>query len=276
MKERAKRAVARLRSIGEGVGRRGKEAMRNLRDLPSRPAYRALAERATKALAVVGFFALLGAGAWGSVQAVKLLPSLGSTILAAAVNLTSIFIPASSPPPALEAPEVSPPSEPAAESGEVGVPREPSAGERTMSVHPLGGGAPAPSSGPGVDLAVKILEVGAIDTASDEFIPGSPVAVSATRKAAVRFSVENLGTERSPAWSFNASLPTSPVFVFHSDPQRELGPGDRIEFTMGFDNATGDAGGNGTIAITADPTGAIKEVTKENNAATATVKIVFP
>lgn len=48
-----------------------------------------------------------------------------------------------------------------------------------------------------------------------------------------RFTVENIGTNRTPStWIFSATLPSG--YVYTSDPQQTLGPGDRIAFTLGF------------------------------------------
>lgn len=48
---------------------------------------------AVKALAVIGFLAILFFGAWGAVTVVRYLPNALSTLAAAAVSITSLFIP---------------------------------------------------------------------------------------------------------------------------------------------------------------------------------------
>jgi hypothetical protein len=82
-------------------------------------------------------------------------------------------------------------------------------------------------------------------------------------RIAVRFAVENLGTRTSPQWTFNAVLPTYPGNIFSSPSQQALGPGDRIEFTLGFDSVI-DAD-TGVLTVNVDPAGSINESTKANN-----------
>ncbi|MBY0472723.1 hypothetical protein K2Q00_00340 [Patescibacteria group bacterium] len=50
-----------------------------------------------------------------------------------------------------------------------------------------------------------------------------------------QFTVQNVGTNVAPyGWTFNAALPTSPVYTYPSNPQQALNPGDKIVYTLSF------------------------------------------
>ncbi len=52
----------------------------------------------------------------------------------------------------------------------------------------------------------------------------------------MQFVVQNTGTNVAPAgWTFAATLPTNPSYVYQSPAQQALRPGDKIVFTLGFD-----------------------------------------
>lgn len=119
------------------------------------------------------------------------------------------------------------------------------------------------------DLAVTILDSGSINPANNVFTSGGTVRKS--DRAAVRFVVENRGTKTVDNWSFNAVLPTFPMHIFSSDMQPMLGPGDRIEYTLGFDMVDGGTTG-GTFTVNVDPANSIwNEVSENNNIA----KVIF-
>ena len=117
---------------------------------------------------------------------------------------------------------------------------------------------------------VRIISVGGIDPATNIFTAKESIVI--TERAAVRFEIVNIGTKRADGWSFNAVLPTFPSHIFSSESQQALGPGDKIEYTLGFDqfdiNQT-----EGVIAIYVDPTNSINEPNKDNNLGKATIKI---
>ncbi len=85
-----------------------------------------------------------------------------------------------------------------------------------------------------VDLRVKILEVGVVDKVTGDFTASSSININA--RVAVRFAIENIGTKTSGPWAFIAQLPTIPFHSFESAEQIPLAPGDRIEYTIGFDS----------------------------------------
>lgn len=122
-----------------------------------------------------------------------------------------------------------------------------------------------------MDLSVTILGTGVIDPATNIFTAGSSIRRGG--KGAVRFVVENLGDKTVPNWYFNAVTPTYPMYIYTSDMQPELGPGDRIEYTLGFDLADGAATG-GVFTINVDPANSLgNELSENNNIARATFQI---
>ena len=122
-----------------------------------------------------------------------------------------------------------------------------------------------------VDLIVRIIDTGVID-ANNVFTPTSSFKV--TDQGAIRFSVTNIGSKTSDNWTFNAVLPTFPMHIFHSTSQNALAPGDRIDFTLGF-NQLSPRLTQGVITINVDPTGSIRnEFNRDNNIVQATITII--
>lgn len=111
------------------------------------------------------------------------------------------------------------------------------------------------------DLSVTILDTGVIDSAG-VYIKAS--SISRQQKGAVRFVVENLGTKTVDNWTFNAVLPTMPMHIFSAPMQPTLGPGDKIEYTLGFDQVDGSATQN-TLTLNVDPANSIWNEVSENN-----------
>ncbi len=113
---------------------------------------------------------------------------------------------------------------------------------------------PAAQSNPAgrPDLAVRIVESGIVTTLGGEerFVTLSPIP--SDQRAAVRFTVENLGNRTSSdAWYFVATLPIegNTEYTYRSPRQAALGPSDRIEFTLKFDDITTSAAANIRIVI---------------------------
>lgn len=120
------------------------------------------------------------------------------------------------------------------------------------------------------DLSVTILDTGTVDSNNVYVKSGS---ISRQQKGAVRFIIENLGSKTVESWNFSAVLPTLPMHIFSSPMQPALGPGDKIEYTLAFDQVDGAATQN-TITINADPSNMVwNEATENNNIAKAVVTI---
>ncbi len=122
-----------------------------------------------------------------------------------------------------------------------------------------------------VDLAANFIEVGTVDKTTGAFTASS--TPSRSQRIAIRFSVQNIGTKTSPQFDFNAVLPTIPSSIFSSPMQKELAPGDRIEFTIGFDSFNPDQP-DGVFTVNIDPSGRFNERDKNNNIAHYTIHTV--
>jgi len=123
-----------------------------------------------------------------------------------------------------------------------------------------GGGAPTYSGIP--DLTARILQVGVIDPATRAFVAKIPQF--SNEIAAVRFEVANAGGGKTGAWNFVANLPTVGGYTFTSATQKSLNPGDRVEFTLQFDQLQR---GSTFFAVHIDPNNSIQELSEGNNSA---------
>lgn len=118
------------------------------------------------------------------------------------------------------------------------------------------------------DLTARVIEVGYLDSTGAFFASSTP---SRSLRTAVRFAVENVGTKTSVEFTFSTVLPTFPPYTYFSPAQVPLGPGDRIEYTIGFDGFEAD--GEGVVTINVDPTGRVNERNKDNNVVKYTVTV---
>jgi hypothetical protein len=237
-------------------------------------------EAVERGLAIVGFVALIAFGIWLAVYSSRYVPDAVERLGAAAVALTSVFVPGE---PSLsvvptttlpfdeepleeeETPTTSVPETPAT--------TEPTPGEETSNEYQIGGGSTGVPTLSGLpDLTANIIAVGYLAGAStDTFI--ATTTVPSGFRPAVKFAIENTGTNIAQAgWRFTAALPTQSAYVFSSDPQQALNPGDRIEYVLGFDQAS--PGSNRSISIAVDSTSAVGESNETNNGATGTVTIL--
>lgn len=134
-------------------------------------------------------------------------------------------------------------------------------GEGSNSVYEIVNDPSIPSNSNGlVDFTATIDTIGILD-ANGQFVASS--TPNSNSKVAVKFTIKNIGDKKSDNWYFNAVLPTSPFHIFSSKSQQALAPGEKIEFTMGFDRPK--IGENQLIIINIDPSGGIKESDKTNN-----------
>lgn len=111
------------------------------------------------------------------------------------------------------------------------------------------------------DLAGEILEFGYIDEDTKEF--NNSTEIPRRSQASAKFKIENIGTKETEHWSFSLVLPTEPKRIFRSDSQRPLNPGERIEYTIGFDKFIKNS--NQTFTLNIDPTRSVNEKSKDNN-----------
>ena len=147
-------------------------------------------------------------------------------------------------------------------------------GTETSTTYPVTGTGTAISNPNGsVDLVPTIIEEGVVDKTTGVFTASStPNRRTDLYRVAVRFAVTNQGTKASGGWTFNAVLPTYPSHVFDSPSQAPLNPGDRIEYTLGFDSLQNVD--QSTFVVNVDPTGSINESNKNNNIVSYTVTTV--
>lgn len=120
-----------------------------------------------------------------------------------------------------------------------------------------------------VDLTSQITTIGILDPITKEFIATTTLKNSDT--IAFKFVVTNQGTKTAEGWSFNVVLPTSPLHMYHSNSQQNLGPGERIEYAMGFDKP--EVNDNAVIIVNLDPAGTIWESNENNNIIKKFIKI---
>jgi hypothetical protein len=121
------------------------------------------------------------------------------------------------------------------------------------------------------DLAVNIVAVGYLANSSNASFVATPV-IPVGARAAVQFTIGNVGTAPTGAWSFMARIPTDNGYTYNSPVEASMNPGDHVLFTLAFDQVpVGPAEG---ISIVADPNNFIQELTKTNNVAGASVSVV--
>ncbi|MFA6503234.1 MAG: CARDB domain-containing protein [Candidatus Paceibacterota bacterium] len=238
-------------------------------------------------LAVVGFMALISFGVWLAVYSTRFVPAVVGRVGTAAVYLGSVFTPANEP-----SLSVVPTEDTTIPFGEasttlstsasstvaalatpepVAKPVAPSAGKKTTSTAALGDATPTPTTLSGLpDLMVKINRIGYMATTSDLFIASS--TIPAGSRPAINFTIKNIGTNVSGAWRFSAAIPTQTSYIYESPKQQTLAPGDSIEYTLGFDQAT--SGAHENLVITANFDDAIKELSAKNNVASTSLTVL--
>jgi hypothetical protein len=118
------------------------------------------------------------------------------------------------------------------------------------------------------DLSVRIIDTGIINRNTLQFT--KTAAVSSTDRAGVKFEVRNIGGRATGAWNFTASMPSQTSPSYQSDSQVSLKPGDRIEFTLGFDNPSNVIGVN-NFSVSIDPQNYIDEANELNNTASISI-----
>ena len=143
-------------------------------------------------------------------------------------------------------------------------------GEQTNEIFPVTDSRTTSDPNGEPDLTVRILGIGIINSES-VFVPTQSVRIG--DRGAIRFEISNIGTKKSDNWMFNAVLPTFPMHIFHSTSQQALAPGERIEFTLGFDQLNKNLS-EGVVTINADPAYSIKELNEENNVRQTMFRIV--
>lgn len=220
---------------------------------PNSPASR---QSAILGLAIVGFVTLVIGGMWLAVDSTRFVPDVAGRIGTASVYLGSVL--SLSPKPyLLVVPTVST--------------IVPIADTPITDISPLlkATATQLPTNLP--DLAVNIIAVGYLATSSaDSFVERSSVPVG--KNPAIRFTIKNIGANKTGIWRFSASIPAQTSYTYQSQPQQSLNPGDSIGYTLGFDEA--NKGANQIISITANFDSTISESKTDNNSASAAITIL--
>lgn len=235
---------------------------------------------ARNALAIVGFIALVILGILLAISAARFVPQAVSKIGAATVGLSSIFVPGGADE---EAPVVVPPvyEEPAPEAP---------AATTTTPIEEPSAPSPRPTTPTYVlppvvrvvpvntprqlygnpDLTVSITSVGYC-TSSNVSSFRADNEVPDGERAGVKFSVFNRGTNVTGSWDFEVELPTAADYTYDSARQRSLSPGDRMDFTLCFDEL--DTGNDRRITVEVDPSDDVNESSEGNNRDSETIDI---
>lgn len=117
------------------------------------------------------------------------------------------------------------------------------------------------------DLRVTVSAVGIVD--DGRFRAQERMGVG--DRAAVSFTVTNVGTKETGAWTFAASVPTRDGHHFRSDLQPTLLPGDRMEYVLSFRNIR--EGTRVPLYIHVDPTNVVHEFSEFNNIVEAVFRV---
>jgi subtilase family serine protease len=123
----------------------------------------------------------------------------------------------------------------------------------------VGNGRNENTTGKDADLTVKILETGYVDSygrISNNY--------SRSDSIGVRFEIKNIGNKTARDWKFEASLPTyDNEDTYTSSKQLDLKPGERVEYTLGFE----DPRSRGYFEIEVDFDDDVDENSESNNTA---------
>lgn len=242
-------------------------------------------QSAINGLAVVGFVALVAAGISLAVYSTRFVPTVVNSAGAAAVYLGSFFTPNSEPgisvvptPTASSTIFFGEASSTISTKETITTPLPTPlkkittiAGGETSGAYEINNATGTPKLSGLPDLVVNINAIGYLGTASGGSFVASSTVPSGFRPA-VRFTIKNIGTNIAGVWRFSASIPTQTAYVYQSQPQQALNPGDSIEYTLGFDQATN--GADKMISITANFDHAISESNTNNNSASTKVTII--
>lgn len=255
-----------------------------MNNFKNNPLYRQVV---STSFAVVGFVALVALGIWLAVYSTRFVPTVINQLGSAAVYLGSVFVPGS---------KTSLDVVPAASSttiyfGEATSPNETPDTASTTAVLPKPESKPAvtPTGGKQTsgtyaladpigrapyglpNLTTRITAKGYLATTSTNSFIMSPTVMNGDRPA-VNFTIKNEGTNVSGPWRFSASIPTQTAYVYESQNQQSLAPGDSIDYTLGFDQAI--RGMNQPITIIANYDSTVNESSYRDNSASTTITIL--
>lgn len=232
-------------------------------------------------LAVVGFVALIAGSVWLAAYSARFVPEVVTRVSSAAVYLGSFVIPSSTaslsvvPTPVASATLVSEARPAEAVQPNTPKPAKPKSatapGNRTNTTVQISGATTTSALSGLPDLSVTISAVGYLASSTVDSFVASTTVPSGMRPA-VSFTIKNVGTNATGAWRFSASIPTQTAYVYQSELQQSLNPGDSIDYTLGFDQAM--RGMDKAISITANADRTVSESSFSNNNASAALTIL--
>lgn len=250
---------------------------------------------ATKALAVVGFIVLVLLGMALAVYAARFIPELASRLGSAAVYVSSEFEGNNGEDPNLV---VVPPTDsipfgegaattsPTTTAPVAVVPPTPSTPvPPTYPSYPVYGGytpppapfvipvqVPASQNWYGLpDLVIENVVTGYLNTSDTDSFRASDEVPDGER-GAVRFTIANRGTDVvTDTFEFEVELPTERSYTYTGRVSRDIRPGERITYTLGFTQP--DEGRNQEISIEVDTDDDVRESDERNNDRTVEVDI---
>jgi hypothetical protein len=110
------------------------------------------------------------------------------------------------------------------------------------------------------DLVATNPLVGRVDPYTGNFIQGQ---IHTGDTIMVSFTVTNTGGNETGTWKLSANVPSVPEQTIISDPQRSLRSGDKMLFSLRFDNIARRS--QNQVFITIDPTNTVSELNENNN-----------
>ena len=124
------------------------------------------------------------------------------------------------------------------------------------------------------DLAVSILATGFVDPTTGAFTATN--LITPEERAAVRFQVANIGTAPSGNWQFNAVVRELSQEIFTSPGEPSLNPGDKIVYTISYDDIAPDNNNTSvsTFTVNINPNGSLQDANLGNDIATTQFNIV--
>ncbi|MBU6388266.1 hypothetical protein KGQ72_00040 [Patescibacteria group bacterium] len=233
-------------------------------------------------LAIVGFVALVGAGMWLALYSTRFVPGVVNRVGSAAVYLGSVFTRAPEPslsvvptPTASTTISFNESSSTVPRSvTNAPTPKKPAtAGTETSGTYQIGDTVATSSvSLSGLPDFITVIDATGYlaTTSADSFIQSSSTPYMS--RPAVKFTIKNVGTNATGLWRFSASIPTQTSYIYISQPQQSLNPGDSIDYTLGFDQA--NRGVNQTVSVTANFDHAVAESNPNNNSASASITVM--
>jgi len=117
------------------------------------------------------------------------------------------------------------------------------------------------------DLAVRVLQTGVLDRNTNYFT--AQTTFNNNDRVGIKFEVRNDGDANTGPWTFYATLPSQTAPLYKSTSQVSLAPGDRIEFTIGFDNLNSQY--SNTASISVDSLNLVSESDETNNTASTII-----